>query len=489
MKKLFLILFLNVTLFPLWAQGGSDSLRYSQENGTLEKQRFIDQYDYVFMTKEPTKWMLKVMSQPFYSPTNNLFSRFRPAALSPFWLNFERKITPSFSVQLGATYFIRMSSITSIDGKSVSALPYYDFDNANRRTTLGDVGIFFGSVEGRWYYNLAKRVKEGKSANNFSGNYFGFRLEKAFNPNLSQNSTELTSANGKYNTDYVFEQFNQRLTLAYGIQRRFLGHGLIDFGLQLSQSSFQEVGNQLTFLDGDNSVFDRNNPKPNFWGNIQNNWSDLGKRREWQLRTELRFGMAIGDFKKTKKRPLCDVLKCYEEQQSLWKFSWPQITLGPREQSLVSSIAYERRIGNSAFSINTQLDFQLMHGAYQNVFYQGASGNLNLSKVYLLASIQPRFYFTQSRRIKQYGTGHNLSGWYVAGSVNVIIENDVVAFNNSTSQKFQFNRFGLKPALGFQQQLFQNGYVDFSVSPLWAGKGNNPINNIFGANLKLGFAF
>ncbi|MCU0341906.1 MAG: hypothetical protein MUE30_18685 [Spirosomaceae bacterium] len=60
---------LNSTFSPIWGQGGSDSLRYTQETGTLEKQRFIDRYDYVFMTKEPTKWMLRLYLEKIYTPT------------------------------------------------------------------------------------------------------------------------------------------------------------------------------------------------------------------------------------------------------------------------------------------------------------------------------------------------------------------------------------------------------------------------------------
>ena len=498
MKKL--LFFLYSTLCIAWAtpshstfaQVDSVRITHTQETGTLEKQRFIDKYDYVFMTKEPTKWMLKATLEPLYSSFLNTYYVPSVQTISPWWLSFERKITPSFSLQVGATYFERASKLVKVNQTNVSQLPYFDFNDRRRNTTLGDKWIFLGFVESRWYYNLAKRIKEGKSENNFSANYIGIRLDKAFNPTLEKNSGELTSTAGKYDTDYQLEQLKHRITLAYGLQRRFLKHGVVDFGLQLSQNSFQQVGNQVTFLNGDNSVFDPQNPQPNFASNIQNNWSDLGVRKEWELKTGFRLGIAIGDFKRNNKAPLCDVWRCYETKRSLWKFTWPQLTVNPSSQSIRSGIGYEYRLGNTPFSINSQVDFQFTHGLYHNVNYEidqaPKTADLDLSTTYILATLQPRFYFTQTRRIQK-GFERNLSGWYLGVSWSGIAESSRRKFSNNDIQEFRLNRGGFKPVIGFQQQLFRNGYVDASLSPLWLGKGNNPVSNIFGADIKLGFAF
>jgi hypothetical protein len=95
----------TLTLYPLWGQGGSDSVRitHTQEAGTLEKQRFIDKYDYVFMTMEPTKWMLKA-----YGNINNLLGSeiFRGGHIKrtvDFRVGVERKLSPSFSIEINAT--------------------------------------------------------------------------------------------------------------------------------------------------------------------------------------------------------------------------------------------------------------------------------------------------------------------------------------------------------------------------------------------------
>lgn len=76
MKKLSSILFLFFAFESLHAQ---DSLRitYSQEQDTIVRQRFIDQYENVFMTKIPTRHMLKlslVFSPNSYSPSKTVES-------------------------------------------------------------------------------------------------------------------------------------------------------------------------------------------------------------------------------------------------------------------------------------------------------------------------------------------------------------------------------------------------------------------------------
>ena len=109
--------------------------------------------------------------------------------------------------------------------------------------------------------------------------------------------------------------------------------------------------------------------------------------------------------------------------------------------------------------------------------------------MYILATLQPRFYFSQAKRINQKGFGRNLSGWYLGVSFSKIFDKNQQRFSNGDNITARFDSKGYKPVIGYQQQIFRHGYIDVSLSPAWFGKGNNPINNIFGADLKLGFAF
>ena len=482
-KLLFATFFiLTMALNPLRGQGGLDSLRFSQESGTLQKQRFIDQYDYVFMTKEPTKWIVKmtVQSVHFVGSNYTLLQR-KNIGIAPLWLSFERKISPSFSLQLGASYFTRDYVPVSENGIPIARSPFSS--SYNPIPTLGDTRIVLGSVEGRWYYNLKKRIDAGKSANNFSGNYFGLRLEKAFNQPLDQNPTVLSYAGQKYNTDYQFEQFKHRISLVYGVQRRFLKHGLIDFGIHLYRNSYQQIRNQVTFLDGNNTVYSYN-PGPDFWKNIQSNWSDVGTRNEFAIRTEIRVGLAFGDFKKNPKRPLCDVLRCYDDQKSLFKIAWPSISIGSRLRSVTGNLAYERKIGKSAFSIDTQFDFRLMNESGFSFFFSDLDKAANTT---LVATIQPRYYFTQAKRIREHGTGSNLSGFYGGLSISGVVQRRAYKFSKGLDFEINEDRYAYRPVFGYQQKLFSNGFIDTNIGPLWAGSGSNPSGSMF--DFKIGFAF
>ena len=113
MKKPILLLYSTLFVIPIiggistaFAQVDSVRITHTQEAGTLEKKRFIDRYDYVFMTKEPTKWMLKLYNNDF-NFTEELFYRISYDNLvgklfPPLELAAEYKLSPAFSVSVGA---------------------------------------------------------------------------------------------------------------------------------------------------------------------------------------------------------------------------------------------------------------------------------------------------------------------------------------------------------------------------------------------------
>lgn len=74
----------------------------------------------------------------------------------------------------------------------------------------------------RYYYNMKRRILRGKSANNFSGNYF--------------------SAVVTYGYRFHDDDDQATLNILYGIQRRLGGYGFIDFnvGLENAFTSFDD---------------------------------------------------------------------------------------------------------------------------------------------------------------------------------------------------------------------------------------------------------
>lgn len=470
MKKLLIFLYstlsvLNLTLYPLWGQGGSDSVRitHTQETGTLEKQRFIDRYDYVFMTMEPTKWMLKGYGIRTVKPNNyDLISKDR--INTPIEVAFERKLTPSFSISLGGIP-------QTATARLVNSRPATEY--SGRISSKLTIKAF---TELRWYYNLNQRIKEGKSANNFSGNYLSVRVEKHFiNPQTLFRGYSFSSINGQFITDKVYEASHSKIGLAYGLQRRFLRNGLIDFSLNLNRATFFHAHQQIALKSGSGTSL----PSVESY-----NW-EINKANYWQLHTEMRLGLAIGDFTRSSKQPLCDVLKCYENEKQLWKFTWPSIRLAAKEQSFASSVAFERKILNSSFSINAQID-----GYFFNQSITPSSISSKSQQLELWSSLQCRYYFLQKYRLAKHDGGSNLSGLYGALSLFNITERSSI-----NTQYFYLNSFELGPTLGFQQKIFNRGYIDyhFSFSKSIDESRNYPRSIAgeftFRPSFKLGFAF
>ena len=483
MKKSLYILYstlsvLNLTLYPLWGQGGSDSIRitHTQETGTLENQRFIDKYDYVFMTMEPTKWMLKG-----YGNINNLLASeiFQGGYIKrtvDFRLGVERKLSPSFSIEINAT----RNGISPF--RENGFIDYSDYYSTGRKRWVT-------SAELRWYYDMATRIRQGKNSNNFSGNYLSLRYERAWQKENSV-ATGFGGTNGKWNTDYFGSYYHSQLSLNYGLQRRFFRYGLIDFSFALNRNTNQLIHRKYTFLDGDNSIskpIDRNNIQESITATFYHNWT---------ITTNFKVGVALADFKKSSKIPACDVFQCFENENNLWKISWPRISLSTTVQYLNGSVGYEQKIAKSAFSVNTYLNLFTLNTLQKNTqqydpstktFFTGNGQNLSLG-VHL--HIQPRWYFLMNRQVRAGKSGNNLSGFY-AGVNNVffgsygLTEND--RYKSASGFAPMFVNTGL--LMGYQRKLFKNGFIDLNITkglldrePYLLGRNN------FIFDFKLGFA-
>jgi hypothetical protein len=485
MKKLLFFLYstlclINLTIFPLWGQGGSDSVRitHTEEAGTLEKQRFIDKYDYVFMTMEPTKWMLKA-----YGNINNLLGSeiFRGGHIKrtvDFRLGIGRKLSPSLSIEIDAA---RVSKIPLTEAGLIDYSNFYTSSGNKRWAT---------SAELRWYYDMASRIRQEKSSNNFSGNYLSLRYERLWQ-NEKSIATGLSGTNGKWNTDYFNRYYQSQLSLNYGIQRRFFRYGLIDFSIALNRNTNQQVHRKLTFLDGDNSI-----KQPVDWSNIQESITST-PQHNWIITTNFKVGVALADFKKSSKIPACDVFQCFENENNLWKISWPRISLSTSLQALNGSVGYEQKIAKSEFSINTYLNFSVGNTLQKNTqqydpatetFFTGNSQSLSLGAQ---LHIQPRWYFLMNRQIRAGKSGNNLSGLY-AGLNNVFLGSYGFIENDRYNRAFDFTPMFINTGLmlGYQRKLFQNGFIDLNISKGLLDRkpySLGPSNFIF--DFKLGFAF
>ncbi len=410
-----------VFLLPLLGAGGllfaQDSLRYSQEIGTLQKQRFIDQYDYVFMTKEPTKWMLKAGLERTLNYS---------AVVSSIYIGLEYKISPSFS--LGANYAL-------VNNGSGS------FNNIKRE------------VMGRWYYDMKRRINKGKSANNFSGNYFELKYGRIVPSN------RISYYGG-------FEPLKYELiNLSYGIQRRFFNYGWSDFSLSIQH--FRILSNMVIYSNS-----------PLSFGGIN----------DWSIKSDYKIGFALGDLKKGNKATACDVFRCFEEQKSWFKVEVPSIRIGNISQAIIFGIEYERKIGSSPFSVN--LGYQTHFQGFSFDVKQNADSTFTPFRRFSYnwthnLNAELRYYALQKLQTTKGFTTSNLSGLYVGVSVGTILESSATFRPQAVPIKF------IGPVVGFQKKLFKNGFIDLKIGAALSTKSvtyNTPLLRNT-SSLKLGFAF
>ncbi|MEO6684893.1 MAG: hypothetical protein ABIN24_02970 [Dyadobacter sp.] len=141
---LFFFIFANISF-------GQDTTRilYTQETDTLVKQRFIDRYENVFMTKVQTRHMFKIGLSQYYQTHSFSLKEGTLLNNTSLQLGYEFKFLPAFSIALSGH------------------IPFYGWD-----VPFHDAwGNSVLDAQLRWYFNMRKRIKSGRSANNFSGNY------------------------------------------------------------------------------------------------------------------------------------------------------------------------------------------------------------------------------------------------------------------------------------------------------------------------------
>jgi hypothetical protein len=309
----------------------STQIIYSQEQDTLVKQRFIDRYEYVFMTKVPTRHMFKVgLSQYFQSLQFTLLDD-RVLNNSSLTLGYEFKFFPAFSIALS------------------SHIPFYTAA-LDQKYVLQSI---VGDVQLRWYFDMKKRIRSGKSANNFSGNYIAFNYTTVGSNDRGENEPTIG--------------------FKFGFQRRFLNTGFFDFVFSVQQRD------------------------PTFY---------YGPQYDWSISTQASLGFAFGDWKKAKKAPLCDLFICDESFQGQWKIKLPELTFVFHTNKIRLGFGYERKLGESPFSINMQYDVYVNRGynstnSFNSIINSNTlfnkydiDGVKEISQIFIL---QPRYYLFQKR--------------------------------------------------------------------------------------------
>lgn len=396
MKNYFLLLLIIVKFNAVSGQE-STKIIFSQENDTLVKQRFIDRYENIFMTQVPGRHMFKIDGAVV--PGNTLEFSISPAKNIAYALGYEYKISSSFSAGIN----VAVNNAVSF--------------HRNFKGTLS------ANIQARWYYDMQRRIRDGRSANNFSGNYFAIILEK-------QRRYDAQS--------YPLSKEG----LEFGIQRRFLNRGRIDFAVGIFHQKYMDA-----YFTDDLFVEHKN-------------VTDI------VISTRVNAGLAFGDWKRSKQPPLCEILYCDEFVNQQWKMLWPNINLGTRMVQGSLSLAYERKFGKSPVSVNAQV-----FADYRNRGSNQAVVNFNtiFQRAYQIQpSLQIRYYFLQSKQIKRGLGGNNLSGLYAGPYSDYIKYKSLTSLSDSTRK-----HLGAGFIIGYQKTLFRNIYFDLYASESWNLLKNN----------------
>lgn len=429
---------------PVFAQ----QVDYSEEKGDLKKQRFIDNYDYVFNTKNPAKGLFKINLVNSLPITYEII-RYRSILnfQATVGLIYERKLNNSFSLNFSAT-------------------PLYnnqlDFDLGIE--SLGEYFALGWSIEPRWYYDMRKRILQNKSASNMSGNYLGLQIGGTWQTN---------SFNG---TDNSFNLDRTNAQLRFGLQRRIFQRAYVDIGVGVGGARDRD------YFGSD--------------GEYNHNW-------ELFYGLQVALGMAFGD--KINPEPnskKCDAFRCFVEERSMLKIGLLGLLDGNSSTGFNGRVeaAYEHKIGDTYFSMN--------YGVYTNYFLTYRI-NDDLEKDFLTGFglyLEPRWYYDLKKRIARGKTANNLASNYM--TIQLSTDSNPDLFTGADDRKIRYRERSINviPAWGIQRRIFNNGYFDYKIGLGPTTKGNfsfstdnvpvsiqrdffDEVNLLFLSELKVGLAF
>ncbi|MCF0055340.1 hypothetical protein LXL81_06190 [Dyadobacter sp. CY356] len=373
--------------FAVYSQD-STKIKFSEEQDTIVQQRFIDRYENVFMTKVPTRHMFKLslnfIPNYLFAVDNNALQT------TSYGLGYEYKISPSFSV--GTDILL----------------------NGGWGTSIGFVGALDGNIYGRWYYDMRRRIKEGINVNNFTGNYVAIVGGKRW---------------GKSEVNYQASTIG----IEFGLQRRFLNNGRIEFAIGASYQKYPKEHYPLQLGYG------------------------VHKAADFAIASRTSMGLAFGDWKRNKNIALCEVLLCDENVSQQWKLLWPKMYLSSQFIQGTIGLAYERKFGNSPISFNGQVMFD-----YLRMVSHGSAPfpRIVSNDIQLWPSLQLRYYLDQKQALRDGKGGQNLSGLYLGPHSEFVYYQSETVLGEGRPKR----HLGLGAAAGFQQRLFRKAYVDLSVS-------------------------
>ncbi len=388
---------LLITVFiaaPAYSQNKVNSDTTALKTDTLVK--YLTPMEYAFMMHEQTSWLIKVgIITKSYGKDNF------------YYAGFEKRIAPAFTLNFSVDYGVYLE----------------DFESG-----------FHFSLEPRWYYRLNKRIKERQTARNMSDNYIALGLS----------NTLLTYEHRNIGNYYS-------LYAKWGMQRRFLKHGYVDFSIK--------TGLGFPVVDGSSKPF-------------------------FTFSTNTNLGIAFTKDKyKLRREKLCPVLKCYSSERYVFKTNLNgllYLSYANYRKSffLTPSLSFEQKIGKSPFSINTTLITFVNHRDDTHYGYKWTYYGAELS-------LESRWYYNLRRRILNGKTGNGLSASYIAIGGAYRYNHSYV--NNVTYSDFAPSVYTIT---GWQRLYSKHIYTDINIGIGYRFKSQNYNGQVlFPFKLGVGYRF
>jgi hypothetical protein len=358
--------------------------------------------------------------------------------LSGLGIEFERKIGKRFSLNMGL---------------------FADINILEKYFSSQELSLI---IEPRWYVFANKQQAKGIAGNNLNGQYISVR---AFLTKF------LHSENVLGNLNYLEQQI---FSINYGLQKRVYNNWYVNYRAGLGYTT-------------------RKNPRHGQW-----TW---GEAKEFGFDTEFTLGLAFGGKKSNIKIEACDIFRCFEEENSLFKVDVSGLLQKIERNDIFSQIkmAYEKKINHSAWSLNSELRYYIRYSKSGSP----TTGQFVSDIRKTIISLEPRYYYNLKKRMAQGKSANNLSGNYFSFAIGYqwggenyqnIYDNSPFA-NDSYGYDTRIGTFA--PKWGIQRRVFKHGFADFSIAPLQLNIGTYAKRSVFELgwdsfpifDYKIGFAF
>ncbi len=396
-KSIYTLFFFLVWTLPVFSQISQGALPDSVI--------YLTPAEEAFMIDKETKSLFKVFSQE--TSVENIGTK------QNLFIAFERKISNALSVSL-LTRSPQRTSLTYPNGESIDRL------------------FWQGGLELRYYYKMPGLIKKKQQANNLSSNYIGAKYERSW----SSGKGEALFGDGDY------------YNIVYGIQKRFLNRGFVDFSVRLGNKQLYETVQRIS-------------------------GPQIETRNNFYLSVGIIAGLALGKNYKLSDDLVCPVFKCYSNRKFAFKINLLRTwSLGKRDNysiadtwtaSVSPNISYEIKLANSPLSFDQDLELGL---DFSNTRSEKLDFGLRSYVLRYYAGF--RFYHGMKNRISKGQSGNNLSGLYSFGRAKL----EQVAFlrfeeNPDTGLdqlvKYIYKEVEAQIGIGYQKEVLERLYFDLGI--------------------------